>query len=163
MGADSAGTSGSSITIRQDEKVFENGDFLIGFTSSYRMGQLLRYKLKVPKQKESQSDMEYLVTDFIDGVRQLFKDNGFRDERATNGGTFLLGYKNNLYNIEDDFQVGKSFLNFDSVGCGSDIALGSLYSTMGQDPEQRIKIALDAACKFNTNVCAPYRTLIREY
>ena len=48
MGGDSAGVSGYDITIRADEKVFKNGQCVFGFTSSFRMGQLLCYKFKVP-------------------------------------------------------------------------------------------------------------------
>ena len=45
MGGDSAGVSGLDITVRADAKVFRNGDFLIGFTSSFRMGQLLAFHM----------------------------------------------------------------------------------------------------------------------
>ena len=47
IGGDSAGVGGMSLTVRADEKVFQNGEFLMGFTTSFRMGQLLRYSLKL--------------------------------------------------------------------------------------------------------------------
>jgi len=78
IGGDSAGVSGLEIHERKDVKVFHTGNFLIGYTSSYRMGQLLRFKLKVEDQKPSQSDYEYMCTNFIDAVRKCLKlDNGF--------------------------------------------------------------------------------------
>ena len=43
MGGDSAGASGNTLKIRADEKVFINENYIMGFTSSFRMGQLLRY------------------------------------------------------------------------------------------------------------------------
>lgn len=49
IGGDSAGVGGYDLMLRADQKVFRNGDFLMGFTSSFRMGQLLRYKLSPPK------------------------------------------------------------------------------------------------------------------
>ena len=49
MGGDSAGVSGLDITVRADAKVFRNGDFLIGFTSSFRMGHSACGPRPVPK------------------------------------------------------------------------------------------------------------------
>lgn len=163
MGGDSAGVGGLSLIIRADEKVFNVGQFLIGYTSSFRMGQLLRYKLNVPKQSANKTDMEYLVTDFIDSIRALFKDNGFGCKDGQSGGTFLLGYKNNLYQIQNDYQVIKSLFDFDAVGCGDDIALGSMYSTQNKKPKERIRMALEASSKFNAGVHAPFLILDRTY
>src|SRR5277367_6187487 len=105
IGGDSAGVAGLSLTIRADEKVFGNGPFVFGFTSSFRMGQLLRYKFSPPDQTVNQGDMEYMVTSFIDSARRCFANNGFGDKEATRGGTFLVGFNSKLYTIEGDFQV----------------------------------------------------------
>ena len=94
IGGDSAGVAGLNITIRKDTKVFKNGPFIMGFTSSFRMGQLLMSsKFKPSKQKARQSDYDYMITDFIDCIRKLFKTSGYltihNNEEA--GGTFLVG------------------------------------------------------------------------
>jgi ATP-dependent protease HslVU (ClpYQ) peptidase subunit len=156
LAGDSAGVAGLSITIRADEKVFSNGPFIFGFTSSFRMGQLLRYKFSPPKQTVHQDDMTYMVTDFIDAVRSCFAHNGFGDKDATSGGTFLVGYNGKLYTIQSDYQVGLTTDTFDAVGCGADLALGSLHSTSTKKPEERLKMALEAASHFNAGVAAPF-------
>ena len=156
IGGDSAGVAGLSLSIRADEKVFQNGPFIMGFTTSFRMGQLLRYKFDPPQQTVSQNEMQYMVTNFIDAVRQCFANNGFGDKEATVGGNFLVGYKGKLYNIEADFQVGVPAETYDAVGCGSDLALGALYASKGKSPEQRIKLALEAAANFSAGVSAPF-------
>lgn len=163
MGGDSAGIAGLSISIRDDPKVFTNGPFIIGFTSSFRMGQILRFKFEPPKQTVYQTDYEYMVTDFIDAVRECFSRNGFGDKDATMGGTFLVGYKGNLYTIEKDHQVGIPNVPYDAVGCGADLALGSLYSTQGSKltPEERITLALKAASAFSAGVAPPF-LIIKE-
>lgn len=51
MIGDSAGVSNLDVTVRSDKKVFFNGDFLFGFTTSFRMGQILM-NAELPKQKE---------------------------------------------------------------------------------------------------------------
>jgi hypothetical protein len=41
MGGDAAGVNGYSVRVRKDPKLFKVGEFLFGYTSSFRMGQLL--------------------------------------------------------------------------------------------------------------------------
>lgn len=156
IGGDSAGVAGLSISIRADEKVFHNGPFIMGFTTSFRMGQILRYKFDPPQQTVSQDDMTYMVTDFIDAVRRTFANNGFGDKDATVGGTFLVGYKGKLYTIESDFQVGIPTIGFDAVGCGADLALGAMFANTKLKPTERIKQALLAATTFSAGVAGPY-------
>src|SRR5271165_4245107 len=101
MGGDSAGVAGLSLSIRADEKVFLTGPFIMGFTSSFRMGQILRYKFVPPAQPSGVDDMRFMVTDFIDAVRKAFFDNGFGKKDTNEGGNFLVGYKKKLYNIQN--------------------------------------------------------------
>ena len=37
IGGDSAGSNSSDLRVRKDTKVFENGPFLMGFTTSFRI------------------------------------------------------------------------------------------------------------------------------
>lgn len=159
IGGDSAGTAGLSLSIRADEKVFGNGPFIMGFTSSFRMGQLLRYKFSPPAQTVHQNDMEYMVTSFVDAARQCFAGNGFGDKDATEGGTFLVGYKGKLYTLQSDYQVALSVAPFDAVGSGADLALGALFATEHLKPEDRVTMALSAASTFNAAVAPPFTIL----
>jgi hypothetical protein len=161
IGGDSAGISGNDITIRTDEKVFVNGEFLIGFTSSFRMGQLLRYKFAPKPQAEDQKDdMAYMVGSFIDDCRACFKTNSYGTD--SKGGDFLVGYRGGLYHIGSDFQVGKSKLPFDAAGCGTDVALGSMFAAKSVAPAKRINLALEAASTFNTGVAGPFLVMKQE-
>lgn len=158
LGGDSAGVGGLSIRQRVDDKVFKNGPFLMGFTTSFRMGQLLRYKFKPPVQ-QCADDMEYLVSDFVDTVRSVFSNNGFGDAKNDHGGDFLVGYKNKLYQVHSDFQIARSRLPYEAVGCGAEIALGSMYAASQLPPVERIKLALEAASVFSAGVCKPFKVL----
>lgn len=160
MGADSAGVAGYSIYRRLDTKVFVNGDFIIGYTSSFRMGQLLKYSFVPPAIKEGQDIFAFMATDFIETVRSCLKEGGYaRTENNEDvGGIFLVGYKGRLFRIESDFQVGEGMEPHASVGCGEEIALGSLFSTSTEkDPLQRIRIALEAAEEYSAGVRGPFR------
>ena len=65
VGGDSAGVGGYSLTVRADEKVFINSGFIFGFTSSFRMGQILRFGFAPPKLHADIDLYEYMVTTFV--------------------------------------------------------------------------------------------------
>ncbi|WP_416149491.1 hypothetical protein ACM26V_00380 [Salipaludibacillus sp. HK11] len=158
LGGDSAGVAGYSITVRADEKVFKKGEFIMGFTSSFRMGQLLRYKLDIPYHKPNVDTYEYMVTEFVESLRKCLKEGGFskNDSGEESGGTFLVGYKGDLFYVGDDFQVGRYSLSYGAVGCGQEIANGSLYSNIDKEPIERIKESLMAAQQFSGGVREPF-------
>jgi len=160
IGGDSAGVAGYFLQSRADEKVFKKGEFVFGFTTSFRMGQLIRYKLGIPKPEEGQDKDDYLHVKFLDEVMKCFKDNqyGKTKDGEFHGGTFLFGFRGQLYQVESDFQIAKVPYCFDSVGCGSELALGCLYGTKKYDltPVQRIKLALETAQEFSAGVRKPF-------
>lgn len=162
IGGDSAAVWEGSFraAVRADRKVFVNGDFVMGFTSSFRMGQLLAFGFTPPKPREGTDVFAYMVTDFIDAVRQRMKDGGYarvKDGHSEEGGTFLVGYAGRLFMIESDFQVAEAIHGYDAVGCGAHIALGSLYSTRNlTDPEARLRESLAAAEIFSAGVRGPF-------
>lgn len=164
IGGDSAGTSGTDIKIRLDPKVFIiQKRFIIGFTSSFRMGQLLNFSFKPTLQMKAQSDYEYMCSDFISAVRKCFNDGGFMEKDKTDGnrdegGNFLVGYRGVLYEIGEDFQVGINEEPYCSVGCAEDYAHGSLYTTamLRMSPKRRITLALEVATHFSTAVRPPF-------
>ena len=162
MGADSAGVGGYSLTIRRDPKVFRVGPYLIGYTSSFRMGQLLRFGLSVPDQDPRHDDERHMMTVFINAVRKCLKDGGYAkvESGEESGGTFLVGYRGVIYEIGDDFQVGISDCQYDAVGCGAQLAMGALHATTGKKPRARIRAALQAAEDFNAGVRGPFRVQV---
>lgn len=161
IGGDSAGVSANVIVRRSDAKVFINSGFIFGFTSSFRMGNLLQYSLKVPEISKGKPIHEYMCVDFVNAVRTCFKEGGFTQENRSQelGGTFLVGFKNKLFEINGDFQVGCYFDNYAAVGCGQEFALGSLFSTKNQPVEKRIKLALGAAAYNCTGVRPPFKII----
>lgn len=163
IGGDSAGVSGIDLIIRADKKVFRSGDFVFGFTSSFRMGQLLRYSFVPPKHISDKSIDEYMVTDFVDAVRECLKKGGYATKQndVETAGTFLVGYKGKLFCIEDDYQVGESSDDYYTCGCGYLIANGSLFATSKErlptiKPEDRILVALRAAENHSAGVRGPF-------
>lgn len=160
IGGDSAGVAGYSVQVRTDTKVFRNGPYLMGFTSSFRMGQLLHYALTVPEQPADQTDdMRHMVTVFVPAVRECLKTGGFlkKNNDVESGGCFLVGYRGSLYEIDDDFQVGQTADNINAVGCGANVALGAMHALTHLEPEQRIHRAMQITEKLNAGVRGPFR------
>jgi ATP-dependent protease HslVU (ClpYQ) peptidase subunit len=150
---DSAGISGYSLTIRADEKVFVNGGFVFGFTSSFRMGQVLRYGFSPPLRRQGMDIYEYMVTDSVEAVRSRFKFAGYLE--ATNGresgGSFLVGHEGHLFRVDSDFQIGESTDGYDAIGCGAEIGLGAMYAMKAVKGFQNVKIALTKAIQAAEN------------
>lgn len=175
MGGDSAGVAGYALTVRKDPKVFLTGPFIIGFTSSFRMGQILRFgehgkrlnDVKFIRDLESISDpWEAMVSEVVPWLRTAFEQGGFthKDYGKEYGGCFLVGYRGRLFCVEGDFQVGESSHGFHAVGCGQEMALGSLYTSNQEDwsPDYRVRKALETAQEFSAGVRGPFTILKLE-
>jgi ATP-dependent protease HslVU (ClpYQ) peptidase subunit len=160
MGADSAAMDGRYGQYDMaDEKIFKNEEFLIGITGSPRAANLLRYKFKPPYHKPETDTYEYMCTEFIDAVRKLYKENGFmflEDGQEFAYGSVMVAYRGKLFVIHSDYQVMLYKYPYASIGCGDFMALGSLYSTEGKDPIERVLTALKAADQFSAGVRGPF-------
>lgn len=161
VGGDSAGVSGYSLTVRADGKVFRNGPYVMGFTSSFRMGQLLQYALKAP---HPEGDLPaFMATTFVDALRETLKAGGWlkQDSNRDEGGTFLVGVGGRLFTVFDDFQVGEAVDGYAAVGCGQEIAVGALHATarLGLPPKKRLRLALKAAERYSAGVRGPFTVL----
>lgn len=166
MGGDSAGVGGYRLTVRKDKKVFKRTDesqteWLFGFTSSFRMGQLIQFELVLPQiNAKARADLYgFMVTKFIPNLRACLKNGGYagKNEEVERGGTFLVGLLGRIFEIESDYQVAEPADSFYSVGCGDDLAKGSLFtSTQTNDLRKRALQALTAAERFSSGVRGPF-------
>jgi hypothetical protein len=160
LGADSAGVAGWSLTQRRDAKVFRVGEFVFGFTDSFRMGQLLRHGFKPPEIPEGADLFEYMVATFVPELRKCLKEGGYAtvNNNQEKGGTFLVGVRGRLFKVEGDFQVGESLKPYDACGCGQELALGALFAQTldATTPQTKVFTALAAAETFSAGVRGPF-------
>ncbi len=175
MGGDSAGVgSNFTKTIRKDPKVFfigKNKEFIIGFTTSFRMGQLLMsYN---PPDRKGKAVFQYMITDFIDGLREHLKAGGYLmiNSGKEEGGTFLVGYENRLFYIDGSFQIEESSMPYNACGCAYELALGALTGIeslcskeMNEffNPVKKLRLAFEAALPHSTGICKPFKILKLE-
>lgn len=160
MGADSAGGDLYTIRTRIDPKVHKVGEFMFGFTTSFRMGQLLAHAFKAPDRDPRVATEKFMATSFVDAVRDCLKAGGYakKDSEVEHGGTFLVAYEGRVFTVYDDYQVAEGALPYEAVGCGTDMAMGSLFSTQDSSmtPSARIDLALRAAEAFSCGVRGPF-------
>jgi ATP-dependent protease HslVU (ClpYQ) peptidase subunit len=162
IGGDSAGVSGIDICVRQDVKVFQNGPFLIGCCGSFRMIQLLQFDFKPPEHPVGHDDLRYMVTSVVPQIQYCFRDGGFLEinNNVLTGGLFLIAYRNTLYTICSDFQVGCNKNQLDAIGCGAYYALGAMEALNKKyKAKERIKKSLQIATKYSGGVRPPFLIL----
>ena len=160
MGGDSAGVLGYDIRVMKNEKVFVRDAYVMGFMGSFRMGQLLQYKLAIPSCPDSVAPLVFMATDFIDAVRKCLGEGGFREKKdeVETGGVFLVGVSGALYRIDYDFHVGQIHDRFTAIGSGEAYAMGALAAMthLKFHPRDRLRRALAIAEKFGAGVRRPF-------
>lgn len=171
IGGDSLGSNGYTKATEKSAKVFRNDVFknvLIGGTTTFRHLDILRYSdtlfNEIDWYKKTNIDHKFMVTKFIPNVIQLFK-NGIIDEAETNSGAnFIVATPGKLFEIQTDYSVLEPEFGICSVGCGEEVAMGSLITTKDMDmsPQDRIIKALEAAEEYCCGVQRPFRILCTD-
>lgn len=156
LASDSLGGNGHTQDLYRNAKVFKKGPMLIGYTSSYRMGQLLEHKLALPARMASQSTDNYVYVDFVDAVRTLMKDNGFAkvENNREAAGEFLFILDGRLFTMQADLSVLESKNCFDACGSGEDYARATLACLRGSKvaPRDKVRRAVRIASEFVSTV-----------
>jgi hypothetical protein len=170
VGGDSAGVAGLDLMVRSDPKVFTlPGGYVVGFTSSFRMGQVIRYAFTPPPGALVAKDLHgFMCTKVIDGLREALKLAGWatKDQERESAGTLLVGVAGRLFRIESDYQVGEAADGYDAVGCGAQVAMGALFASRPDlhitpwTPPERVVMALEAAERFSAGVRGPFTVAV---
>jgi hypothetical protein len=173
MAGDAAGvTKAGSVHLKKEPKVFLRDGYAIGFTTSFRMGQILRYEATLPKPPEEGDLHPFMVTAFIPAVREAFTKHGFSKSMNCGehsgeshyeeigqaaGGRFAVGIRGDIFVVEEDFQVGRPTLSYVALGSGSSVAHGALFALPETMPlKERARRALEAAAEHTSSVRPPF-------
>jgi ATP-dependent protease HslVU (ClpYQ) peptidase subunit len=159
MGCDSAAYDSDSTThfIKSGPKIFTVDDYLIGYSNSFRAGQILQYDF-VPPIPDPENLMRTMVTDFVSSIYSAYEKNKFvLDEEKGEFADLIIGVHGKLFTIESDMQVQEYTDNYVAIGSGYQFALGSLYTTKKvKSPTDRIQKALEAASEYTGSVKPPF-------
>jgi len=166
MIGDSLGSNGYTGDTQKNPKICRSKDsdgILLGSTSTFRQIDILKYNSFFEEKdilKKEELNHEYMVTKFIPALQKVFSKGGILIEKSGEkiGGSFLIGTRANLYEIQGDFSVLENTLPWNALGCGEDFAKASLFTT--KDMELTIKekliLAISSAEKYSTGVARPF-------
>jgi 20S proteasome alpha/beta subunit len=165
MGADSCWTSGTFIRTSTDKlleiKLSSEESMLIGVAGGAGMADLVKEQLSIPKYKAP--FYPWLRDCYCREVHKLVLKYLVRERMDTqiedlNWINMLVGHNNRLYYIASDFIPQLVFEEYFAIGSGMYLAIGSLASTDGMEPEKRIEMALKVAAKHESGVAPPFIT-----
>ena len=164
IGADSQAATGWDKQTVAHPKVFKTDRFLIGYTSSFRMGQLLQYQLIVRSQPEIGSDYFYMVGTFVESVRVCLKKYGMAkvENNQEEGGQFMVGYKGGLYEVQSDMAVLEYTDDFSAIGLGRAYALAAMAALHNLPAPERIRRSLEIASEYCNGISEPFIILSHE-
>lgn len=167
MGSDGCASSSWHKFKYDEPKLFKKAKILFGYTTSFRFADIIQYHVTIPKHKYGLSDKEYLVSLVVPEIREQLKEHGFTkvNNNREEGGTALLAYGDKLYEIQDDFSIVRNVCGYSSCGSGMFHATGSLHTTQTLktiSPEERVKLALQAAADHATGVSEPFHMMWNE-
>lgn len=170
IGADSCGSDGSIRAAYLNPKLVEkqvNTDgatqkLVLGYTSSWRFGQVLAHHLAPPSDFASEP-IGYLVESLVPEIRKVLAAAGWlkKDSAREESGTALIGYRGQLFALHSDFSV-LATERWDACGSGREFALGSLFTSdritdwTPLSPALRVQVALQAAAEFAPGVMPPF-------
>jgi ATP-dependent protease HslVU (ClpYQ) peptidase subunit len=161
LGADSAAAAGDEIYTLDLPKVFARGAYLFGYCGSYRIGQILRYRVELPEPPIAGELEPFFIRELIPAIRHAVeKDGAAGPGRAFLGEktTILMGCRAQLWCIMSDLTVVPAG-PFAAIGSGrlrAYAALHALQAVAIEPAQRRLKLALEASAAFTSSVRPPW-------
>ena len=148
----------SDLMVRRDKKVFAKRErFLIGVSGCPRTRQLIHHAMEIPKIDEYIDIERYMATDFVMALDSALQEGKLpKPNSLAFHGAILCIRGKDIMTILGDYQVEFVDGDFAALGSGGGVAEGSLWSTKGRNPLDRISIAMKAAEYFCQDVAGPF-------
>ena len=156
MASDRGLSDDDVITSMSAPKIRQNDKYLIGYADSPGTGQLLHWiTLPTPPRRNVE---KFMRTTFVTAVRKQLVESGV-DLKDSAHASFLIGVSGQLFFVDtEDWQVSEC--EYMSIGSGSSIAMGSLYTTQTwKSAEKRAVTAVSAAIELSPSCKGPIDSL----
>ena len=146
-------TSAGHLKFEKNEKKVSilNGGLLVGICGSVRFGNIFLHHCQIsPYRKfydEKGSEMNYLITHVAETIRKKSVDLGadrISENKQRSGSGIIFGLHGKIFALWPDYSITEHGPYY-ADGSGTEIALGSLYSTTKQKPKKRLKTAISGA------------------
>lgn len=165
LGGDSAAVQDRHrVNVSPVPKLYQlHADVAIGYTYSYRFGQIVGHHLKIDNGIPLEWDpYNWAIEEFVPALRTALKDHGAmgKSEEREEGGTLLLAVRDRLFSVESDFCVIEFQDNVAACGSGLDGATPVMRYIRRTAPEtssrEIAQLGLEAAQDYNCFVRPPW-------
>ena len=131
-------------------KIGVRGDWIYGYAGDLGIGQLLEV-IDLPIVEDNDDPYLLILNELIYTLHERIDKFIKTDDPQAD---FLIGCKGRLFEL-DTSAWGIAEVQETSIGSGSQIAFGSLYTSIDKDPIERIGLALGAAITYSTTCQGP--------
>lgn len=163
LACDSIASDGFTFHTTKQPKVFKKGKLLMGYTSSFRLGQLLEYGLNLPARTEGQDIQSYLFGTFVDALRDCLRSGGYarNDRGEESAGNFLVVTEGRIFEVQSNYSVLERQDQYAAVGSGEYHALGVLHAakSLNLPPLQTLRLVFEATTANVVTVRGPFWVL----
>ena len=144
MAGDKCGSDGFTKDLYVKPKIFKRDDLAFGYTSSFRMGQILEYA-KISKDLPNWKEEKNVYTSFVDWAKTAMKDGGYlqEDKGVAKGGNFIFYNGKTLYEVQNDFSILVPEDGLLAVGSGEYHAKAIMRTYMALVKKEQIKFDID--------------------
>jgi ATP-dependent protease HslVU (ClpYQ) peptidase subunit len=139
-------------------KIVERNKYLIGIAGRVVALQAIQNAWNPPTLPSNykESIYHFVITRIVPSLKSFVDDcKMFTEKEKEEGSLFsiLIAIKGEVFEIDEDYSVGRRSDGIYSIGSGSDFALGALKAGAS------IQRALEIAALFDVNTEAPFRIL----
>jgi len=149
---------GDAVVTQRQSKVFRRGDYCIGFSGSFRIGNLLKYDIKLPENPSKNHPRQ--ISEIIS---KAIEEYGLKEEDWS----ALIGFKDKLYIVQADCYCYRHTKTYAAIGAESAVAvalgtfctLDAMSSSLKEPMSGKamVKLALENAMTFSSNVRPPWK------
>ena len=155
IGGERGASDSNTIFPLSRPKVWKEKDYLFGYFGSFA-AERLKHNFDPPAPMEGEDLDSFMNTEFLDSLHSLYED--IHIPKQEDLGLVVITQGHIFLHNGEDMSMSMIDMPYFAEGSGMEFALGSMYSTQGQDyvPEDRIRLALSAACMFSTSCVGPF-------
>jgi len=141
--------------IRKDHKVFIKGQYGIGYSGSFRTGEIIQHIWQPPKYTGRVPIERFMRTTLIESIRKAIEKG--KGEISP----MLFALDGHILNVQEDYHIGESIDPYEAIGSGEQFALGGLHALKATNLSTRTKLLKVAeAAEYHSNqVMGPFHII----
>jgi len=153
IAGDMLGSDGYSKKLIAQPKVFKNGNLYIGYTTTFRYGQVLEHVWTPPRHiAQDKSDMRYLVEDVVPSLISCLKSANMKELEGHQGfGECVIVYNKSIYRMQAD----NSMLPYEDFACcgSGEISAAAIMEWHTKDGQLNNSFSVEKLFETLSKVC----------